>query len=66
MGPLTTTIAAKDVVEPRKAGWSVEAIARITGKCSGLAPAMTALIATFSTVYACGAALSVMDIAPTF
>src|SRR5215469_11315003 len=48
MGPLITTILAIELVELPK-GASV-ASARITGKCSGLAPAITALMATFSTV----------------
>src|SRR5450631_704631 len=51
IGPLTTTIAADELeVEPR-ADTSDAASARITGKYSGLAPAMTAFTATFSTVY---------------
>ena len=51
IGPLTTTMAADDdEVEPR-ADTCEAAIARITGKYSGLAPAMTAFTATFSTVY---------------
>src|ERR1017187_3535596 len=48
MGPLITTIFAIELVElPNGA---CVASAKITGKCSGEAPAMTALMATFSTV----------------
>ena len=50
MGPFTTTILANDVVEVKMEGTPVDASARMTGKCSGLAPAITALTATFSTV----------------
>ena len=51
IGPFTTTIAAEDdVVEPR-ADTPDAASARMTGKYSGLAPAITAFTATFSTVY---------------
>ena len=51
MGPFTTTILAKEVVEVKSEVTPVDAMAKITGKYSGFAPAMTALIATFSTVY---------------
>jgi hypothetical protein len=51
MGPLTTAIAAAELVVLPRAETPLAAIARITGKYSGLAPAMTALTATFSTVY---------------
>ena len=50
-GPLTTTMAAAELVVLPRALRRVAAIARITGKYSGRAPAMTALTATFSTVY---------------
>ena len=50
-GPLTTHIAAAElVVEPRALA-PVDMTASTTGKYSGLQPAMTALTATFSTVY---------------
>ena len=49
MGPLTTTMRANDVVEVYREGTPVEARARITGRCSGRAPAITALTATLST-----------------
>src|SRR5690554_4945319 len=50
-GPLTTAIAAAELdVEPRADIWAA-ASARMTGKYSGLAPAITAFTATFSTVY---------------
>ena len=51
MGPFTTAILAKEVVELGKEGSPLAAIAKITGRCSGPAPAMTAFTATFSTVY---------------
>ena len=51
IGPLTTTIAAIELVVLPRALTPVAASARITGKYSGLAPAITALTATFSTVY---------------
>src|ERR1044072_7442905 len=50
IGPLTTAIAAIDDVLLIRAENPLEASARITGRYSGLAPAMTALTATFSTV----------------
>ncbi len=49
IGPLTTTILAQEFVEVKSEVAPVEAMAKITGKCSGLAPAITALTATFST-----------------
>src|SRR5580658_3731697 len=48
IGPLITTMFAIELVELPKG--ACVARARITGKCSGDAPAITALIATFSTV----------------
>ncbi len=50
IGPLTTEIVANDVVLLDRAVWPLAAIARMTGRYSGRAPAMTALTATFSTV----------------
>jgi len=50
IGPLTTPIPAKDVVEDERAVCPLAAIARMTGRYSGRAPAMTALTPTFSTV----------------
>ena len=65
IGPLTTTIAADELeVEPR-ADTSDAAIARITGKYSGFAPAMTAFTATFSTVYSQATRNSVGCMRPT-
>ena len=61
MGPLTTAMAAAELVVLARALTCVDARARITGKYSGLAPAITALTATFSTVYSqasCGPHLS--------
>src|SRR6185437_1776231 len=48
IGPLITTIFAIELVELPKG--ACVARAKITGKCSGDAPAITALMATFSTV----------------
>src|SRR5579864_5004224 len=48
IGPLMTTMLAIELVELPKG--ACVARARITGKCSGVAPAITALMATFSTV----------------
>ena len=50
IGPLTTTIAAIELVVLPRALTPLAASARITGKYSGFAPAITALTATFSTV----------------
>ena len=50
IGPLTTTIAAIELVVLPRALTPLAARARITGKYSGRAPAITALTATFSTV----------------
>src|SRR5262245_57360218 len=59
IGPLTTTITEDELeVEPR-ADTCEAASARITGKYSGLAPAITAFTATFSTGYSHGARNSV-------
>src|SRR5215475_9632356 len=49
IGPLTTESAANDVVLDERAVTPLADIARITGRYSGLAPAITALTATFST-----------------
>ncbi|GEM_PF-4007168 len=51
IGPLTTAIVAIELVELPRALTPLAAAARITGRYSGLAPAITALTATFSTVY---------------
>src|SRR5215471_1981815 len=50
-GPLTTTMEAIALELLLRAVTPEAATARITGKYSGRAPAMTALTATFSTVY---------------
>src|SRR4030095_11594869 len=50
IGPLTTVIVANELVLLDRAEMPLDASARITGKYSGRAPAMTALTATFSTV----------------
>ena len=50
IGPFTTEIIASDVVLLERAVMPLAASARITGRYSGLAPAITALTATFSTV----------------
>src|SRR5262249_24096601 len=65
IGPFTTTIAADELeVEPR-ADTCEAASARMTGKYSGRAPAMTAFTATFSTVYSQAARNSGGCICPT-
>ena len=65
IGPFTTTIAAEDeVVEPR-AETPDAASARMTGKYSGRAPAITAFTATFSTVYSQATRNSVACMRPT-
>src|SRR6516225_7962745 len=51
IGPLTTTIAEAELDVLLRAVTCEAASARMTGKYSGLAPAMTAFTATFSTVY---------------
>src|SRR5215467_1840607 len=50
IGPLTTTITADELELDERAESSDAASARITGKYSGRAPAITALTATCSTV----------------
>jgi hypothetical protein len=54
MGPFTRSIASNGVVEGISDDCLVAAVASITGKYSGLAPAITAIIATCSTVYFLG------------
>src|SRR5688572_3284051 len=49
IGPLMTGIVANEVVLLERAVMPLDASARITGRYSGLAPAITALTATFST-----------------
>src|ERR1700722_4515919 len=51
IGPLTTTIIAEELELDERAESSEAASARITGKYSGRAPAITAFTATCSTVY---------------
>ena len=50
IGPLTIARVAKDVVELERPVIPLASAARMTGRYSGRAPAMTALTATFSTV----------------
>ena len=50
IGPLTTVIVANELVLLDLAEMPLDASARMTGKYSGRAPAITALTATFSTV----------------
>jgi hypothetical protein len=50
IGPLTTTTFAIEVVLLDRAVTPLAASARMTGKYSGRAPAITAFTATFSTV----------------
>src|SRR5690242_18076003 len=49
-GPFTTVIVAKELVLLDLAETPLAASARMAGKYSGFAPAITALTATFSTV----------------
>ena len=65
MGPLTTARFAIEVVLLDLAELPVAAKARITGKYSGLAPAITAFTATFSTVYSQYSRNSVGRMRPT-
>src|SRR5712691_1590828 len=65
IGPLTTTIAAEELVVLPRADTCEAASARITGKYSGLAPAITAFTATFSTVYSHATRNSVGCMRPT-
>ena len=51
IGPFTTTMAAAELEVLPRAETCEAASARMTGKYSGSAPAMTAFTATFSTVY---------------
>src|SRR5262249_62419926 len=65
IGPLTTTIADDELeVEPRAVTCEA-ASARMTGKYSGRAPAITAFTATFSTVYSQATRNSVGCMRPT-
>ena len=50
IGPLTIAMVAKDVVELERPVIPLASAARMTGRYSGRAPAITALTATFSTV----------------
>ncbi len=50
IGPFTMTMRLKEVVEVKREVAPVEAMARMTGRYSGRAPAMTAQAATISTV----------------
>jgi hypothetical protein len=51
IGPLITAAETSEFVELNSAEIPVEAIARMVGKYSGLAPAITALTAHCRTVY---------------
>ena len=64
-GPFTTTMEAKELVELWSAVSLLPASARMTGRYAGLAPAITALAATFSTVYSQSSCVSVGRIRPT-
>jgi len=63
--PLTTAIAAIDDVELECASVCEAASARMAGNISGLAPAITALMATVSTVYCHASRSPVTRIFPT-
>ena len=65
MGPLTTAIFVIEVVLLDLAVDWLAASARITGKYSGRAPAITAFTATFSTVYSQNSRNEVGRILPT-
>ncbi len=65
IGPFTTEIAANEVVLLDRAVIPLEAIARITGRYSGRAPAMTALTAIFSTSNSQNSRKAVGRILPT-
>jgi hypothetical protein len=65
IGPLTTMPPAIEEVLLDLAVIPVEAMARITGRYSALAPAITALTATFSTVSSHGSRYSVGLSRPT-
>ncbi len=65
MGPLTTAIFVIEVVLLDFAVDSLAASAKITGKYSGRAPAITAFTATFSTVYSQNSRKEVGRILPT-
>src|SRR6478609_4357113 len=64
-GPFTTHITDAELEVEWRADISEAASARITGKYSGLAPAITAFTATFSTVYSQATRNSVGCILPT-
>src|SRR6516165_5031237 len=65
IGPLITAILVIEVVLLDLAVDSLAASARITGKYSGRAPAITAFTATFSTVYSQNSRNEVGRILPT-
>ena len=65
IGPLTTVITDAELEVLPRALMPVEASARMTGKNSGRAPAITALTATFSTVYSHRPRLGVGCMRPT-
>src|SRR5215467_10083456 len=65
IGPFTTARLVIEVVLEHLAVSPVEANARITGKYSGLAPAITAFTATFSTVYSQNSRKEVGRMQPT-
>src|SRR5919199_6013410 len=65
IGPFTTAIAATALEDDPRAVTPVAASARITGKYSGRAPAITAFTATFSTVYSHASRNSVGRMWPT-
>src|SRR6201981_994712 len=65
IGPLTTAILVIEVVLLDLAVDPLAASARITGRYSGRAPAITAFTATFSTVYSQNSRNEVGRIRPT-
>src|SRR5262245_16658149 len=65
IGPLTTAIDEAELEVDERADSSDEAIARITGRYSGRAPAITAFTATCSTVSVHWPRLAVACMRPT-
>jgi hypothetical protein len=65
IGPFTTVITEAGLDVLARAEMPVAARAKMIGKYSGLAPAITALTATFSTVYSHSPRFGVGRIRPT-
>ena len=65
IGPLTRSMDSKCVVEGMRDDCPVEAMAKITGKCSGFAPAITAITAILVTVGLISSFVSIMNTSAT-